>query len=276
MGFESASVLAFESRRAAEIGELIRLNGGVPFVAPALVEVPLKDNLAAFAFADSLYAGRFDMVILLTGVGTRFLQRVLSTREPAERFPEALRTVTVVARGPKPMAVLREWQVPVSVAVPEPNTWRELLKAVEHRPERLVAVQEYGRSNPDLIKGLEQQGRQVTPVPVYQWALPADTEPLAQALDALLAGRFDAVLFTTGVQIDHFLAFAEQKGLRSDAIQALRRSFVASIGPDCTEALESQGISPNFEPSHPKMGILVREAAGAFAQRDKTNSLDER
>jgi uroporphyrinogen-III synthase len=267
MAFKNASVLAFESRRAVEIGELIRLNGGVPFIAPALVEAPLKDNHAAFGFADALYAGRFEMVILLTGVGTRFLQKVLSTREPAERFPEALRTVTIVARGPKPMAVLREWKVPVTVAVPEPNTWRELLKAVEDRPEKLVAVQEYGRSNPDLLKGLEQQGRQVTAVPVYQWTLPDDTEPLAEALDGVLAGRFDTILFTTSVQIDHFLEFAEGKGRRSEAVQALQRSFVASIGPDCTEALRSHGIPPNFEPTHPKMGILVREAADAFASR---------
>jgi len=29
--------------------------------------------------------------------------------------------------------------------VPEPNTWREILAATETRPERKIAVQEYGR-----------------------------------------------------------------------------------------------------------------------------------
>ena len=101
-------MLAFESRRAAEISELIRINGGVPFVAPALVEVPLEENTKAFAFADRLYAGQFDMIILLTGVGTRYLAQVLASRDGEERFPQALRGLTVVARGPKPNAVLRE------------------------------------------------------------------------------------------------------------------------------------------------------------------------
>jgi uroporphyrinogen-III synthase len=259
-------VLSFESRREVEIAELIRLNGGVPFVAPALREVPIEDNQAAFGFADTLYAGGFDMVVLLTGAGTRYLQKILATREPEDRFRDALRRVAVVVRGPKPAAVMREWQVPIAVSVPEPNTWRELLQAVEGRTERNVAVQEYGRSNQELLAGLRDQGRNVTAVPVYQWKLPTNTQPLAEALDGLAAARFDVVFFTTGVQIDHFLEFAASRGRRDDAIAALQKSFVVSVGPDCSEALRSHGISPHFEPSHPKMGILIREAMQHFKE----------
>jgi uroporphyrinogen-III synthase len=204
------------------------------------------------------------MVIFLTGVGTRHLQRVLATREPENLFPDALRKLTVVARGPKPMAVLREWQVPITVAVPEPNTWRELLQAVADRPEKSVAVQEYGRPNADLIAGLNAQARQTTSVPVYQWALPEDTAPLAAGLDQLLAGQIRVAIFTTGVQIDHVLEFAEQQGKRAQAIAALQNIFIASIGPTCSEALHSHGLKASLEPSHPKMGLLVREAALTF------------
>ena len=266
MSFAGARILSFESRRASEMAELIRINGGVPFVAPSLIEVPLEQNEQVFKFADRLYAREFEMLIFLTGVGTRLLGRVLATRESADRFPEALRRVTVVARGPKPIAVLREWSVPVAVSIPEPNTWRELLAAVEARPEKSVAVQEYGRRNPELIDGLQAQGRVVTTVPVYQWAMPDDTEPLAVALQELLAGKYEAALFTTGIQIDHFLEFASRSGEREDAIQALRNTCIASIGPDCTEALRGFGLEPAFEPSHPKMGILVREAAERHAR----------
>ena len=265
MSFNGARVLSFESRRAAEMAELIRINGGDPFVAPSLVEVPLEQNEQAFRFAERLYAGEFDMMIFLTGVGTRLLGRVLATRDAEERFPDALRKLTVVARGPKPSAVLREWKVPVTVSVPEPNTWRELLTEVQSRLERSVALQEYGRANPELLAGLKGQGRDVTPVPVYQWTLPDDTAPLAEALRDLLARKFGAVLFTTGVQIDHFLEFAARAGQSENAVAALRKAFVASVGPDCTEALQSHGITPALEPSHPKMGILVREAAEKFA-----------
>lgn len=244
---------------------MIRLQGGDAFVAPALVEIPLSENHEAFAFAERLCSGEFDMVIFLTGVGTRILRNALEERAAADGFLEALRKVAIVARGPKPSAVLREWQVPIAVLVPEPNTWRELLASVADRTERRVAVQEYGRSNHELLTGLEAQGRTVSRVPVYNWALPQDTEPLAQALAQLLAGKFEAAVFTTGIQIENFLEFAERQGKRDAAVKALRRLFLASIGPTCSESLRACGLTPAMEPSHPKMGILIREAALQFA-----------
>lgn len=270
MPFTGARVLSFESRRSKEIADLIRISGGDPFVAPALVEVPLEHNEAAFSFANSLYAGEFDMMVFLTGVGARLLQRVLASREPEKRFREALRKITTVVRGPKPAAVLREWQVPITLNVPEPNTWRELLEAVKSRPEKSVAIQEYGRPNRELKEGLEQQGRRATAVPVYQWRLPEDTGPLEQAVDELLAGNFQAVLFTTGVQLEHFLDFATRRNQRAAALESLRRLFVASIGPTCSESLRECGLRPALEPSHPKMGILVREAAEKFAEQKRS------
>ena len=267
--FHHSKVLAFESRRAKEIAELIRLNDGDAFVAPALVEVALEENQKALAFADQLYSNSFDMVILLTGVGTRFLGKVIASRDGEHRLAAELRKVNVVARGPKPSAVLREWQVPIHVQVPEPNTYRELLTAIEHVPGRRVAVQEYGRTNSDLLRGLEAQGRIVTTVPVYQWKLPNDTAPLAEALNRLLNGVFQVAIFTTGVQVEHFLDFASQSGKREQAQTALARLFLASIGPTCTESLRNCGLSPSMEPSHPKMGILVREAAEQFGARQQ-------
>lgn len=235
-------------------------------MAPSLVEVPIENNPEAFRFADTLYRGELDMVLFLTGVGTRYLGRVLEARDPAERLPEALRRLTVVARGPKPSAVLREWQVPVHIQVPEPNTFRELLAAVEGQRGERVAVQEYGRPNAQLIAGLQAQGRQVMSVPVYQWDLPEDIGPLEEAIDRLLGREFEAVLFTTGIQIDHLLRVAGRNGREDAVCEALRSLFVGSIGPTCSEALREHGITPRLEPSHPKMGILVREAALEFAR----------
>ena len=142
------------------------------------------------------------------------------------------------------------------------------MSAIETVPAIRVAVQEYGRTNDELVRGLEQQGRTVMNVAVYQWKLPADTAPLASALERLLAGRFQVTLFTTGVQIDHFLEFAEEHSLREKAREALRKTMIASIGPTCSEAFREQGLDPAMEPSHPKMGILVREAAMRYSNEN--------
>jgi uroporphyrinogen-III synthase len=249
-------VLALESRRSAEIAELIRKQGGEPFVAPSMREVPIAENDAVFQFADRLAAGGFDMMILLTGVGTRQLSRLLGPR-----FAEGLRGVTIAARGPKPVAALREMGLVPAIVAPEPNTWRELLAALEGRTERRIAVQEYGRSNPELLDGLRARGAEVTQVRVYQYALPEDPEPLRDAARRLAAGGFDLALFTTAVQIANLAQVAREQGIEDEVVAALRRCRIGSIGPTTTEALEEFGIQPAFEPSHPKMGILVREAA---------------
>ena len=261
MPFDALRVLSLESRRAAEIEKLIRNQGGEPFVAPSMREVPLEQNNQAFSFTERLLAGDFDMVILLTAVGTRFLNQIIETRWPAGTLADALRKVTVVVRGPKPAAVMREWNVPVTIAVPEPNTWHEVLTATEGRPEQRIAVQEYGRRSQELIDGLTSRGASVTPVPVYQWDLPEDREPLRAAVRKLASGEFDVVLFTTSVQAVHMLQVAAELGLEGAARSALARAAIASIGPTTSETLAELGIPADFEPSHPKMGFLVNEAA---------------
>jgi uroporphyrinogen-III synthase len=266
MPFDGLRVLSLESRRSTEMERLIRNQRGEPFIAPSMRERPLEDNPRAFEFAERLFRGEFEMVILLTGVGTRLLGQALATRWPGAAFPEALRGVTIVARGPKPVAVLREWGVPVTVTVPEPNTWREILGAVESRPERRIAVQEYGRPSTELIEGLLAGGAEVTSVPVYQWDLPEDCDPLREAVRGLVAGTFDVILLTTSVQIAHLLRIAAELKLEPEVRLALKRLVVASVGPTTTETLTEFGIRPDFEPSHPKMGFLVNEVASLAAE----------
>jgi uroporphyrinogen-III synthase len=261
MSFAGRKVLAFESRRATEMAELIRRQKGEPVIAPSMREVPIERNEDAFRFAERLFAGEFDMMILLTGVGTRFLDKLLATRYPAGQFAESLRKLTTVVRGPKPAAVLREMNVPIGIQVPEPNTWRELMAATEDRRERRIAVQEYGKSNPEFLAGLRARGAEVAAVRVYQWELPEDTGPLREAARRLAAGEIDVVFFTTSVQLEHLLQVAAEAGLEDRVRSALTKVFVASIGPTTTEALKENRIRVDFEPSHPKMGVLVQEAA---------------
>jgi uroporphyrinogen-III synthase len=258
MGFDGLRVLALESRRATEMAVLVEKNGGVATVAPSMREVPIADNPEAFAFFEQLQAGEFDLVILLTGVGARALDRVIATRWPEGALAAELRKRPVVARGPKPMAVLREWNVPAAAMAPEPNTWRELMQVMRGRTERRIAVQEYGKSNLALLAALRETGAEVTPVPVYQWALPEDTAPLRAAARGIAAGEFAVVLLTTSIQVTHLLQVAAEEGV--DVLPALRRMVIGSIGPTTSEALEEIGLKADMEPSHPKMGILVKEA----------------
>jgi uroporphyrinogen-III synthase len=274
-GFAGLRVLALESRRAAELAKLISTYGGQPIVAPAMREVPLETNTEALSFAEALLAGQFDIVIFLTGVGTRAVLSVAETKYRREDFVAALQRVKVVPRGPKPIAVLRELGVTPTLIVPEPNTWRDLLRvldeAVSSSPEfRLrgarVAVQEYGVPNSELIEALLERGAIVTRVPVYQWALPEDIAPLQSAVKEIAAGHIEVIFFTTSVQVAHLFQIASEMKLEEAMRQGMTRAIVASIGPTTTEELHRHEIEPDFEPSHPKMGFLVKETAERAAE----------
>jgi uroporphyrinogen-III synthase len=270
--FAGLRVLSLESRRGPEMAKLIANYGGEAIVAPSMREIPLETNTEALAFGRKLFAGEFDMVIFLTGVGTRALARVVETIYPLDRYLAELRKIAVVARGPKPVTVLKEWNVSIAVTAPEPNTWRELLRALDENAAALppkgrrVAVQEYGVANPELIAGLVERGAQVTSVPVYVWALPEDTGPLRSAIASIARKEVDVILFTTGTQADHLLQIASEMKEVDAVRRALSGMVVASIGPTTSERLREHGIAPDMEPAHPKMGYLVSEAAQRSAQ----------
>src|SRR5436309_528395 len=143
-GLNGLRVCSFESRKGAEMRTLLERHGAIVTIAPSMREVPLEDNPEAFEFAERLFAGTIDIVILLTGVGTRVLAEVLESKHAHDDLLAALQKCTLIVRGPKPAAVLREWKVRIDHQVPEPNTWRDLVAMLDSKlpvAGKRVAVQ---------------------------------------------------------------------------------------------------------------------------------------
>ncbi len=268
MPFDGLHVAAFESRRADEMARLIQRQGGVPHVSPSMREVPLEDNRAAVDFAHQLMTAQIDVVILLTGVGIRHLVGAVERHVDRDRFLAALADTTTIARGPKPVAVLKEWGITPTRLVPEPNTWRTLLQTMDqHLPVagQVVGLLEYGQPNPSLVAGLEARGARVVPVKVYAWDLPEDCGPLEANIRAMIEGQIEVALFTSAHQVTNLLATAEKVGLGDRLREALAAEVVASIGPTTSERLREAGLPVDLEPDHSKMGQLVAAAARAAA-----------
>ena len=269
-GFGGLRVVSFESRLAEQMAQLIERHGGRPLVTPSMREVPLEQNTDVLRFGERLMAGEFAMVILLTGVGARFMLKVLDTRWSREETLAALGKTILVVRGPKPFAVLREQGLQPTLAVPEPNTWRDLVTALDRMGQSLkgmnVAVQEYGVSNAELLEAIRERGAVVTPVPVYQWMLPEDTGPLIRTVRAVMQGEADVVLFTNAVQVEHMMQVAEREGNADCLREAMGKMVVSAVGPIVAERLRSYRLPVDCEPSHPKMGIQVKEASERAAE----------
>ena len=264
--FGGLRVLSLESRRANEAATLIRTYGGEALTAPAMREIELDSNRPVLEFAEALTAGAFDLVVFTTGTGVRSLVKIVSEHMNLSEFLDALRAVKIAARGPKSSSALRELNVPIDVVAPEPFTWRALLASMEEKfgsslHGMNVAVQEYGTSNPELLTALAEKSISITRLPVYQWALPEDLQPLREAVIALAHGHVDAVLFMNAGQVAHLFLMAERMGYTEALHEGFRSTVIGSIGPSTTECLANYNVVRDYEPSQSRMGFLIKELA---------------
>jgi uroporphyrinogen-III synthase len=256
-------IVCFESRRSAESSRMIARHGGEPVEAPTLREVPLRGPSGLDALEQDLLARVPVLLVLLTGVGAELLVEGLQQNLPRERVFELLTgpSTTIVCRGPKPHAILKPLGIKPAIVVGEPNTWRDVLREVDAHDlarGKSVYVQEYGRTNAELVRGLaECAALSVRQVKTYAWTLPEDLAPLHAAIERIANGDADVALFTSGIQLTHLLQIADERGQTARLRAGLAKLVIASVGPLMTETLLAAGLPPDIEPEHPKLGHLM-------------------
>lgn len=265
-GFCGLKVTSFESRRSKEIANLISYHGGVPRVAPSMKEIPLDASPNLLKFAKDLLNLKIEILILMTGVGTRFLSKYVSEKFGHEEYKNALKKATIVARGPKPVSALRELKIKSDITIPEPNTWKDILNTIDKEisiKDKVVAVQEYGVSNKKFLYELRKRGAVVKPITIYRWGLPDDMKPLKDAIESISNFDEDLVLFTSSQQVVNLIEVAKKQRKKKALLNGFKRLLIGSIGPTTSETLKKFDISVDYEPDSPKMGNLIREIARA-------------
>lgn len=257
-----------EARMQSEMGALVRRHGGVPLAAPVLQEVYNTDTPEVTALIDDLSAGRIDAAILQTGVGTRALFGAAEALGREKELLSALERMTVIARSPKPAAVLRRNGVRIDLMPPEPFTTDDLIASISglEIAGREVAVQAYGGPNNLLTRTLRERGANAREVSLYSWGLPDDVTPVLDLIARLDAGTVDALAFTSQPQVGNLLAIAQEAGREESLRQSLdsERVAVASVGPVCTRRLRANDLQVDVEPEHPHMGNMVLALAEYF------------
>lgn len=269
-------VISFESRLKSEATALLEKHGARVLAAPALREAPLSEIPEAKAFAEAVCAGAIDVLVLLTGVGATLLLRAACNYRSRAELSLGLSKLTLVCRGPKPATALKPFGLRPTFNVPEPNTWREIVRKLDS--ERAVVgkriwIQEYGARNLELLRALSARGAEVRCIHVYSWTLPDDTAPLKAAILKIVRVQAHVAMFTTSLQIEHVLTVAHELGMAPAVRRALSNDIVvASVGPITSEALERYGITTDIIPGHPKLGHLIL----AIARRARTLLLEKR
>jgi uroporphyrinogen-III synthase len=255
------TVAYVEARMLSEMGALIERNGGIPYPAPVLQEVHLGDTPEVIELVDDLCGGRVQVMIFQTGVGTKALFDSAESQGRGAETLEALAGLTVIARSPKPAAVLRRNKVHIDHMPPEPFTSSDLIAAIAELDltGKSVVIQAYGGPNNLLTQTLQERGATVREVTLYTWGLADDVSPVLGLIDALEDGQIDALAFTSQIQIGNLLAIAAQAGKEGSLRSILSQGpvVVASVGPVCTKRMLEAGFRVDVEPDHPHMGNLV-------------------
>jgi len=260
-------VAILETRLGAQLADLVRQRGGVPFHAPALAELPDLEPEKIRALVQSLEKQPAKLFIFQTGVGTRALFAATDALGSTQAFLKILDQAVVAARGPKPTGALRSRSVRIDRNAADPFTTKEILesiKDVEVKGQRVI-IQRFGTVNAELDRALEARGAQVTEIPTYRWSLPQDTKPLEDLVGALGRGELHAVVFTNAEQARNLFAVAEKLDKVAALKDSLNRILVASIGPVASAALRERQVNIGLESKPPKLGALMSALESALS-----------
>jgi uroporphyrinogen-III synthase len=252
-------VAILEARLGEQLAGLVASRGGVPFHAPALAELPDLDPQAIAALLESLEKRLAKVAVFQTGVGTKALFNATDSLSLSEKFDALLKSMIVVARGPKPTGALRQRGVRIDRSAADPFTTREVLDSIDDvalKGERVI-VQRYGSANRELDAALEARGAEVIEIPTYRWSLPKDTAPLEELVARLERNEMHAVVFTNAEQFRNLSSIASRMGKIDSLKKNLNQTLVASIGPVASAALREAGVKVGLEASPPKMGALL-------------------
>jgi uroporphyrinogen-III synthase len=247
------------ARRAEELGALLERRGAAVLYGPALRIVPLPDDAELEAATRSLVDAPPDLAVATTGIGFRGWVEAAEGWGLGEELLDALRSATVLCRGPKARGAVRAAGL-VDAWSPASESSAEVL---EHLLERgvegaRIAVQLHGEPLPDMVEALECAGAEVIQVPVYRWVAPADIAPLDRLTDVLLAGGLDAITFTSAPAAASLLARAAERGLEDALVEALKRGVLSvCVGPVTAAPLEAREI-PTVQPQRSRLGAMVR------------------
>jgi len=262
---EGLRVALLETHLSEEAAAHVRRFGGHPYSVAAVRERVHRDRIGPFI--ERLASGELSGVVFMTGVGVTVLLEEATRIGRLDDTIAALRQIAIACRGPKPAAILKQYDVPVRIAAAEPYTTRQVLDALASVDFRgkAVAIVHQGEPTGTLATALAARGAVPEQVSLYQSTLPDDLEPLKRLVHELIEGRVDVIAFTNRIQCRHLFRIAVELGLSARLADALNADvIVAAVGPVCAEALQALGVTADVIPARPKMESMIEALAEYF------------
>ncbi|WP_256296004.1 uroporphyrinogen-III synthase [Haloarchaeobius salinus] len=163
-------------------------------------------------------------------------------------------TTTVCAIGSATADALRGEGYEVDV-VPEEFTSSGLVETLADRVDGArVEVARSDHGSEVLLDGLEAAGAYVHETVLYQLVRP---EGAGESAELAAAGELDAACFTSSLTVENFLAAAEARGVRAEAVDGLADAVVGVIGEPTRETAEDEGVAVDVVPENAEFDELA-------------------
>jgi uroporphyrinogen-III synthase len=264
---DGRTVALAEGRQLEELAALLEGEGAAVLRCPLLSILDAPQPASVEAWLHELIAGRFDLVVLMTGEAVRRLAGFAERAGLREPFVAALGLARTLSRGPKPGQALKELGLKPTRLAQTPTTAGVIASLREEDlAGKTVAITLYGSDNPELTAFLESAGARVRPVMPYVYAPAADDDRVAELIGRLEQGAVDVLVFTSSPQVERVWEVARKRGLEDALKRGLGRTRVAAIGPVVAENLRGKQAPVHVCPEQGwVMKNLVRQIVKAVA-----------
>ncbi|GAB7094269.1 uroporphyrinogen-III synthase [Halolamina litorea] len=128
-----------------------------------------------------------------------------------------------------------------------------------------VALARSDRASATMPEGLRDAGADVSETTLYRLERPEDA---GRSAELAAAGELDGAAFTSSSTVEGFLAAAEERGIREEAIEGLNDAVVGAIADGPAATARDAGIEVDVVPDEADFEALARavvERAGGRA-----------
>jgi uroporphyrinogen III methyltransferase / synthase len=256
--FGKRIVVTRSLEQAGELIEMLEERGAEAIPAPTIRIAPPADLTALDGAC--IEAGRFDWIVFTSGNGVDyFMDRLLAVSDVRE-----LKGVRICTIGPSTASRLARYGIRVDLTPPEfrAEAVVEALKATGDLRGKRFLLPRADIARDLLADELRAAGAEVADVVAYRTTPAApDRDGGPDIYGMLLNRQIDAVTFTSASTVRNFVAMLG----REQAVDLLRTTVVASIGPVTAEAAQQLDIPTNVMPARYTIPDLVDALVEHFA-----------
>jgi uroporphyrinogen III methyltransferase/synthase len=241
--------------QAAELVDRLELLGAETISMPTIRILPPDDLTLMDAACDT--AERFDWIVFTSANGVEhFMARFLSRRDIRD-----LKGVSLCTIGPATTAAVEKFGLRVALT---PGEYRgeavvAAFSAVENIRGKRFLLPRAQIARELLGDELRKAGAEVVELTAYRTLAAADTGG-PDVYRMLLDRRIDAVTFTSASTVRNFVNMLGSE----QAVDLLRTTTVATIGPVTAEAAQQLGITTTVMPDRYTVPALVEALVDHF------------